>query len=205
VNIAVFASGRGSNFSAIAEAVKKGKIKARLSLLVSDNPSAPVIAKALRAQVKAVIIAREDYSNRADFENEIIRLLKKEKIGLVVLAGFMRVLSPDFVGNFKNKIINIHPALLPAFKGAHAIRDAFFYGAKVTGVTVHFVDEKMDHGPIILQQALVIKASDTLKSLEEKIHKIEHLLYPEAINIFVKGKLGIKGRRVRISSRKALS
>ena len=205
MNIAVLASGRGSNFSAIAEAVKKGKIKARLSLLVSDNPSAPVILKALRAQVKAVIIAREDYSNRADFENEIIRLLKKEKIGLVVLAGFMRVLSPDFVRNFKNKIINIHPALLPAFKGAHAILDAFFYGAKVTGVTVHFVDEKMDHGPIILQQALVIKGSDTLKSLEKKIHKIEHLLYPEAINIFVKGKLVIKGRKVRISSRKALS
>ncbi len=201
MNIAVFASGRGTNFSAVARAVKNGLIKADLSLLVCDNPKAGVIARAKRAGVKLALIKRDDFSTRKDFEDKIIQRLKEEKIDLVVLAGFMRILGPEFVREYNNRIINIHPALLPSFKGSEAIKDAFDYGAKITGVTVHFVDEKMDHGPIILQQALKIEEEDTLESLEVKIHKIEHKLYPEAIRLFTEGRLILEGRKVRITAR----
>ncbi len=198
MNIAVFASGRGSNFAAIIRAVKSGKIKAGLSLLVCDNPAAGAISKARRAGIEVALVKRKDFANKADFEAKIISCLEAKKIELIVLAGFMRILSNEFVMRFKNKIINIHPALLPAFKGAHAIKDAFEHGVKVTGVTVHFVDELIDHGPIILQQALRIEEADTTESLEKKIHKIEHWLYPEAIRLYAEGKLKVSLRKVRI-------
>ena len=199
-NIAVFASGRGTNFSAIARAVKSGKIKANLALLVCDKPGAPVIAKARRAGVKIALVQREDFPSKEEFEQKIVEHLDSHKIDLVALAGFMRMLGPTLLGSYKNKIINIHPALLPVFKGSFAIKDAFEYGAKVTGVTVHFVDEKMDHGPVILQSALKIEESDTAETLEAKIHKVEHKLYPEAIRLFLEGKLKLENRKVRISS-----
>ena len=201
MNIAVLASGRGTNFGAIVRAVKKGAIKANLSLLLSDNPKAGAIGRARRAGVKVILVNREDFPAKKDFESRIIQHLREEKIDLIVLAGFMRILGPDIIGEYKNRIINIHPALLPSFKGAQAIKDAFDYGVKVTGVTVHFVDDLMDHGPIILQEALSIKEGDTLESLEAKIHKIEHKLYPEAIKLFVEDKLKIEGRAVRVSAR----
>ena len=172
MNIAVFASGRGTNFSAIIRAAKRGEIKANLSLLVSDNPKAGAIAKAKRAKVKVALIKREDSATKEDFEAKIIQRLKDDMIDLIVLAGFMRILSPGFVRQYCGRILNIHPALLPSFKGTQGIKDAFDYGAKVAGVTVHFVDEKMDHGPIILQQAVRVEEADTLASLEAKIHKI---------------------------------
>jgi len=197
-NIAVFASGRGTNFNAIADTVKKGKIKANLALLVCDNPGAMVIERAEKIGVKVALIERKNFASREDFETEIIKDLHENKIDLVVLAGFMRILSPHLIKEYKNKIINIHPALLPSFKGAHAIKDAFDYGVKLTGVTVHFVDEKMDHGAIILQELVKKTQKDTVQSLEAKIHKVEHKLYPEAINLFVRGKLRIKGRIVEI-------
>jgi len=200
MNIAVFASGRGTNFGAIIRAAKLGKIKANLSLLVCDTPKAGAIGRAKRAGVKIALIKREDFTNKEDFENKIIAHLEENKIDLIVLAGFMRMLSPEFVGRYAGRILNIHPALLPSFKGAEAIKDAFDYGVKVTGVTVHFVDEKMDHGPVILQQAVEIQENDTLESLEKRIHKIEHHLYPEAIRLYVEGKLKLEGRKVRISS-----
>lgn len=191
-NIAVFASGRGTNFSAISREVKKGKIKANLALLICDNPKAGVIARAKRAGIKVGLVKTEA---------EILQRLAEHKIDLIVLAGFMRMLSTDFVRKHKGRIINIHPSLLPSFKGTEGIKDAFNYGVKVTGVTVHFVDELMDHGPIILQAAVRIEEDDTLATLEEKIHKIEHKLYPEAIKLFVEGRLRKEGRRVKISAR----
>lgn len=200
MNIAVLASGRGTNFGAIIRAVKKGKIKANLYLLVCDNPKAGAIGRAKRAGIKVVKVLREDFPTKKDFEDKIIQELKENKIDLVALAGFMCILSPEFVQEYKGRILNIHPALLPSFKGAEGIKDAFDYGAKVTGVTVHFVDAKMDHGPIILQRAIPIEENDTLESLEAKIHKIEHQLYPQAIKLFVEGKLKIEGRKVRIST-----
>ena len=197
-NIAVFASGNGSNFQAIAEASIKGMLKAKLKLLVCDSPRAFVLSRAKKFKVKTCLINPRDYLSKKDFEHEVINALKAERIDLIVLAGFMRILSPDFVKRYKNKIINIHPALLPSFKGAHAIRDAFDYGVKLTGVTVHFVDEKMDHGPIILQEPLRVRDRESLESLEEKIHKLEHQAYPQALNLFLSGKLKIKGRKVRV-------
>ena len=201
MNIAIFASGRGTNFSAILRAIKKGKVKAKLSLLVCDNPQAKVLGKAKRSCINTALIKREDFAAKKDFEGKIIERLEENKVDLIVLAGFIRMLSPEFVGKYKGRILNIHPALLPAFKGEEAIKDAFEYGVKVTGVTVHFVDEKMDHGPIILQRQVQIEPNDTLESLESKIHKIEHRLYPEAIRLFIEGRLKIEGRKVKISTR----
>ena len=198
MNIAVFASGRGTNFAAIIRAVKKGRIKANLSLLVCDNPAAGAIAKAKRAKIKVILVKREDFTSKRNFELKIAEHLEKEDIGLIVLAGFMRLLSPEFVVRYRQRIMNIHPALLPSFKGTSGIKDAFEYGVKVTGVTVHLVDEQMDHGPIIIQEALKINESDTLEALEEKIHKIEHRIYPEAVRLFTEGKLKIEGRKVRV-------
>jgi phosphoribosylglycinamide formyltransferase-1 len=195
-NIAVFASGRGSNFSAIASAIKNKRIRANLMLLVCDNPKAFVLKKAEKAKVKAVLVCRTDFSSKKDFEVEIIQHLKENNIDLIVLAGYMRILSAEFVSKYRGRIINIHPSLLPAFRGEYGIKDAFVYGVKVTGVTVHFVDEHMDNGAIILQQVLPIKEKDTMITLEAKIHKIEHKLYPEAIKLLVEGKLRTKGRKV---------
>lgn len=200
-NIAVFASGRGTNFSAIIQAVKKGKLKANLSLLVCDNPQAGAIQRARRAGIKVALVKRADFPNKNDFEQEIIGELKENKIDLIAMAGYMRILSPEFVLRYKDKIVNIHPALLPSFKGAKGIKDAFDYGVKITGVTVHFVDAQMDHGPIILQAPVKVEESDTLESLEAKIHKIEHRIYPEALRLCVEGKLKIQGRKVRVSIR----
>lgn len=198
-NIAVFASGRGSNFSAIIRAVKKGKIKANLSLLISDNPKAGAIARAKRAGVKMALVKREDFSSKSDFEKRIIQHLQDNKIELVILAGFMRVLGHDLIEAYNQRILNIHPAILPSFKGAQGIKDAFDYGVKVTGVTIHFVDAEMDHGPIVLQAQVLVEENDTLESLEKKIHKIEHKLYPQAIRLFLEGKLRVEGRKVKIT------
>jgi len=200
VNIAVFASGKGTNFSAIVRAIKKGKIKADLSLLVCDNPKAGVIGRAKRAGIKVAKVLREDFSSKEDFEVKILQHLEENKIDLIVLAGFMRLISAGFVKKYEGRILNIHPALLPSFKGTKAIEDAFGYGVKFTGVTVHFVDEKTDHGPIVLQQAVKIEEDDTLESLEAKIHKLEHRIYPEALRLCAEGKLRIEARKVKIIS-----
>ncbi len=183
VNLAIFASGNGSNFAALVKAVKEKKIKAKLIVLVSDKPEAFVVKRAQKAKIAVILVKREDFASRADFEAAIIQRLKNYKIDLIALAGFMRMLSPGFVKLYRNRIINIHPSLLPAFKGAHAIKDALDAKVAFTGVTVHFVDSKMDHGPAILQKQIKIKRTDTLNSLEKRIHALEHKLYPQAIKI----------------------
>ncbi len=194
--IAVFASGTGSNFAAIVKAVKQKKLRCAVRLLVCDNPQAGVLAKAEQAGVPAMLVQRKDYADKAAFEAAIISRLKQENIGLVVLAGYMRMLSPAFVKQFAGRIINIHPALLPSFKGTQAIEDALAYGVKVTGVTVHFVDEEMDHGPIIMQQAVAVKPNDTPASLAKRIHAVEHILYPKAVQACCNGKIKLTGRNV---------
>ena len=198
MNIAVFASGRGTNFGAVIRAVKKGKIEANLALLVCDNPKAGAIGRAKRAGVKVALVKREEFLSKEDFENKILEHLEREAIDLIVLAGFMRLLGAGLIQKYKDRILNIHPAILPSFKGTRGIEDAFGYGVKVTGITVHFVDEKMDHGPIILQEAVKIKEDDTLESLEAKVHKAEHKIYPQAIKLFVEGKLKVIDRKVKI-------
>jgi len=199
MNIAILASGRGTNFEAIVKAVKKEKIpEAEIKLLITDKEDAFVRKRAKRFKIKDIFVDPKKFKSREDFDRFVVKILKKEKIELVVLAGFMRILSRYFVKQFKNKILNIHPALLPAFKGKDAIKRAYSYGVKVTGVTIHFVDEKVDHGPIIIQKALEIKKGESLEELEERIHRLEHKLYPYVIRLFVEGRLKIRGRGVEI-------
>ena len=198
MNIAVFVSGSGTNLQAIIDSISKGEIKAKIALVVSDNKDAHALTRAKTAGIETFVLSPKGFKSREDYDKKIIEELKKRDVNLVVLAGFMRLLSSHFVLQYKNKIINIHPALLPSFKGTHGIKDAFEYGSKRTGVTVHFVDTQLDHGPIILQEAVEIKENDTLDTLEEKIHKIEHKLYPKAVKLFVEGKLKVESRKVKI-------
>ncbi|MCM8773995.1 MAG: phosphoribosylglycinamide formyltransferase [Candidatus Omnitrophica bacterium] len=198
INIAVLASGRGTNFEAIVKAIKSNYLKANLKVLITDKKNAYVRIRARMHGVREVFIDPKRFNSPMDFEKEIVKVLKEERVKLVVLAGFMRVLSPYFVNLYKNRILNVHPSLLPAFKGKNAIERAYKYGVKVTGVTVHFVDRKVDNGPIILQESLKIKDDYSLKELEENIHHIEHRLYPKAIKLAIEGRLKIKGRRVTV-------
>lgn len=198
MNIAIFCSGNGSNFQAIVDSVKRGEIKAKIALMVCDNPQAFALERARKEGIKSLLVERNNFKTKEDFEDEIIKNLERENIGLVCLAGFMRIISPGFVQRYRHKVLNIHPALLPSFKGTSAIKDALDYAVKVTGVTVHFVDEKTDHGPIILQKALEIKDDDTEESLAGRIHDIEHRLYPQAIRLFVEGRLKIEERKVKV-------
>lgn len=198
MNIAVFCSGNGTNLQAIIDAHKRGDIKADLKLVVSDVPGCFALRRAEKAGIKTLIVERKDFQSKKEFEQEILKNLKKEKIDLIALAGYMRMLSADFIKEYKNRILNIHPALLPSFKGTHGIKDAFLYGVKVTGPTVHFVTEGMDAGPIILQTPVAVTEDDTEQTLAEAIHKEEHKIYPRAIQLFVEGRLKIEGRRVKI-------
>ena len=185
MNLAIFASGNGSNFAALVKAAKEKKIHAKLIVLVCDKPEAFVVQRAQKAKIIVILVKREDFASRADFEAAIIQRLKNYKIELIALAGFMRLLSPGFVKLYANRIINIHPSLLPAFKGAHAIKDAWNAKVNFTGVSVHFVDQEMDHGPVILQKQIQIKRTDTFRSLQNKIHSLEHKLYPQVIRLFL--------------------
>jgi len=196
--IAILASGSGSNFEAIVKAQRRNAFNALVTLLICDKEGAFCRTRARRLRVKDIFIDPKNYPSRESFDAAVGKILKAEKIDLVVLAGYMRILSPAFIRAFRNKVINIHPAILPAFKGGKAIKDAFGYGVKLTGVTVHFVDEQVDHGPIILQGAVAIKRGMTIEKLEAAVHKLEHKLYPEAIKLILADKVRIKGRNVQI-------
>ncbi len=195
-NIAVFASGNGTNLQAIIDNIAGGSLKANLALVVSDRRRAFALKRAKKAGIKTLYVDPGRFDTKQDYEKFVITHLKKEKIDLIVLAGFMRVLSPFFVKKYKNRILNIHPALLPAFKGGYAIKDAFRYGVKVTGVTVHLIDEKVDHGPIVLQEPVSILDTDSVEELEERIHRVEHKIYSKAIARVLLAPLAIKGRKV---------
>jgi len=198
MNIAVFCSGSGTNLQAIIDAKKRGDIKGELALVVSDVRDSFALTRAKKAGIKTLVAEGKAFKSKKEFEEAILKALKREKIDLIALAGYMRLLSKDFVNKYKNKILNIHPALLPAFKGAHGIRDAFLHGVKITGPTVHFVTEHMDAGPIILQSSVMIREDDTEDSLAKAIHREEHKIYPRAIQLFIDGRLKIEGRKVRI-------
>lgn len=203
LRFAVFASGEGTNLQAIMDAVKEGVIQAQLALVFSDRHNARALKRAEAAGIKTLCLERKDYATPQSYDRHIIIYLKEEKIDFIVLAGYMRILTPFFVKEYHQNILNIHPSLLPAFKGTQAIKDTFTYGCKAAGVTVHFADEKMDHGPIILQEAFKVSEKDTLESLEERIHQIEHKLYPKAVSLFVEGRLKIRGRKVHILEKSA--
>ena len=196
VKIAVLCSGNGTNLQAIIDKAGDGYIPAEIAVVVSDNKRAFALKRAKRASIETLVLNPKDFPTREAFDREVIKNLRSKKVGLVVLAGYMRLLSDHFIRKYRNRVVNIHPSLLPSFKGTHGIKDALEYGIKVTGPTVHFVDEKLDHGPIILQKAIEVKDDDTEESLLERVHKEEHKIYPEAIKLFVEGRLKVKGRRV---------
>jgi len=198
INIGVLVSGSGTNLQAIIEAIEEGKIAGEIKVVMSDNPDAYALKRAQQYHIDTRYVDFKEFKNREDYDKEIIKTLEEKKIELVVLAGYMRILSPYFIRTYKNKIINIHPALLPSFPGLHAQRQTLEYGAKVSGCTVHFVDEGVDSGPIILQKVVEVSDDDTEESLAEKILKEEHQIYPRAIQLFSQGRLMIKGRRVFI-------
>jgi phosphoribosylglycinamide formyltransferase-1 len=198
MKFAVLVSGSGTNLQAIIDAVKSGYIPAQIALVISDKKDAFALERARKAGIETLVLDKKDFKTREDFDKEIIRNLKKSDVGLVVLAGFMRLLSAHFIQEYRDRIINIHPALLPSFKGTRGIKDALEHGVKVTGPTVHFVDELLDNGAIILQRPIEVRENDTEETLLERVHKEEHRIYPEAIKLFVEGRLKVEGRRVRI-------
>jgi phosphoribosylglycinamide formyltransferase-1 len=196
--IAVLASGRGSNFQAVIEAIAAGRIPAACVALITDNPEAYAIERARKADVPVIILDYASFPSKAKYEHDLLATMRKQKADLFVLAGYMRILGPAIVRAFPEKIVNIHPALLPSFTGLHAQRQAVAYGVKVAGCTVHFVDENLDCGPIILQNCVPVLKGDDEDSLAERILIEEHTCYPEAIRLFCEDRLEITGRNVRI-------
>ncbi len=191
-------SGRGTNLQAILDAARRGRLGARVAVVVSDRRRAYALTRARRAGVEARVLDPRPYRSRAAYDRALARLLAPYRVRLVCLAGFMRILSPGFVRRYAGRLLNIHPALLPAFPGARAVRDALAWGAKVTGVTVHFVDAQVDHGPIIAQAAVPIRRGDTEARLLARVHRVEHRLYPEAIRLVLTGRTRLAGRRVTV-------
>jgi phosphoribosylglycinamide formyltransferase 1 len=196
--IAVLASGQGSNLEAILEAIERGDVSGRVVLVISDRSRAPALEKARKRGIEALYLSPKDFKNRADYDRALIDQISGAGVHLVVLAGFMRLLSADFIKAFPQRIMNIHPSLLPAFPGLDGVEQAFNYGVKVTGCTVHFVDEGLDSGPVILQEAVPVIQQDTLLTLEQRIHASEHRLYSTAIDLFCRDKLKVEGRRCQI-------
>lgn len=184
-NIAVFASGTGSNFEAIAQACADGVLDARVALLVCDKPGAPVVGKAQRFGIKTFAFNPKEYASKADYEKEIVRMLDTQKVDLVCLAGYMRIVGDVLLSAYEGRIINIHPSLLPAFKGANAVEQAVEYGVKVFGITIHWVSADLDGGKIIAQRAFEYDGTDAAE-VHRIGQKIEHQLYVETIKQLIK-------------------
>ncbi len=196
--IAVLCSGQGTNLQAILDATRAGRLRARVACVIADREHAVVLTRAKRAGVATLYVNPKQFATRAEFERRLITLLDAEGVKLVCLAGFMRILSPVFVRHYPNRILNIHPALLPAFPGAHAIADALRWGVTLTGVTVHLVDEAVDHGPIVLQEAVSIRRGESEARLLARVHAVEHRLYPQAIQLLLDGRIRVSGRTVTL-------
>jgi len=198
LKIGVLASGRGSNFQSIIDEIESDRLRAEIVLLITDNPSAFAIERAKKHHIEYLIVLPKEYRSRDDFFSKIADELKKKNVELVVLAGFMRIVGKPLIDAFPNRIMNIHPALLPSFPGLHSQKQAIDYGVKISGCTIHFVDEGMDTGPVIIQAAVPVFQNDTEETLSERILKSEHKIYPEAIRLFSEGKIEVEGRKVRI-------
>jgi len=196
--IGVLISGRGSNMEAIAIACKQEQIPARIALVVSNEPAAAGLARAERHHLETAVVDHRSSANREAHDRRLAALFDARGCELICLAGYMRQLSSWFVAHYPNRIMNVHPALLPAFPGLDAQRQAVEHGVKISGATVHFVDEKLDHGPIVLQSAVPVEEEDTPDTLSARILVEEHRLYPEAVRLFFERRLRIEGRRVRI-------
>lgn len=197
--LAVFASGNGSNFQAIVDAVASGALPVNVELLICDKPKAKVVERAKAAGVEVYTFRPKNYSSREAYEAEIVELLKARGIDLIVLAGYMRLVTKVLVEPFAGRMINLHPSLLPAFPGLDAVGQALRYGVKLTGATVHMVDEGLDSGPVITQEAVQVYDDDTEETLLERIHKVEHELLIKTIRWYAEGRISLDGRKVSVN------
>lgn len=196
LRIGVLVSGRGSNLQAIIDGIENGKIEAEIGLVVSDNPQAYALERCKRHGINFEILERKNFPSKKEFEERLAELLKDKGVQLVILAGFMRILSKNFLRHFPNRVVNIHPSLIPAFQGLHAQRQALEFGAKLSGCTVHIVDESIDGGPVIVQAVVPVLPEDTEESLSERILRFEHRILPQTVQWFAEGRVKVEGRKV---------
>ena len=204
INLAVFISGSGTNLQSIIDNCENGKVDAKVALVVSNEPDVYGLIRAKKHNIPTALINHRDYNTREEFENAIIDAIAPYDIDLICLAGFMRVLTSHFLDRFPQKVINIHPALLPSFPGTQGQKDAFDYGVKFTGCTIHIVDGGVDTGPIIIQAVVPIMPDDDVDALKKRILTQEHKIYPQAIQLFAKNRIRIKDRRVIIEDNKGV-
>lgn len=192
IKLGVLLSGSGTNLQAIIDRIEAGTLDANIELVVSSRPSAFGLQRAQKHGLQTLTLSKEMYADPLTADEAIAAALKMRGVDYVIMAGYMRMVHEPILAAFPNRVVNLHPALLPSFKGAHAIQDAYDYGVKVTGVTVHFADDKYDCGPIIAQQALVVQEGWTVDELEEHIHQIEHELYPNTIQLLAEGRVSVR-------------
>ena len=195
IKLGVLLSGSGTNLQAIIDRIEEGTLDATIELVVSSRPDAYGIKRAERHGLQTLTLSKEIYADPLVADEVIAAELKMHEVDYVIMAGYMRMVHAPVLAAFPNRVVNLHPALLPSFKGAHAIQDAYDYGVKVTGVTVHFADDKYDCGPIIAQQALAVEEGWTVDELEEHIHAIEHQLYPDTIQLLAEGRVRVRDNR----------
>jgi phosphoribosylglycinamide formyltransferase-1 len=201
--IAIFISGSGTNMVNLVTQIQKGKIRADVALVFSDRQEAPGVIKAKTLGVRTIAFGPKQFKDKTAYEREILNVLKVLKVKYVILAGYMRLIGPTLLKAYKNRMLNIHPALLPEFPGAHAIRDAHQARAKKTGATVHFVTAHVDGGPVVIQKSLQVLPGESLSKLEARIHKIEYEIYPKAVKNLVEGRLQIRGKKVIVKGRRS--
>lgn len=199
LTLGVLLSGSGTNLQALIDAIASGRLRATIAVVISNLPDAPGLERARRHGLTSVVIQHQQAPSRAEYDAQLVEVLRAHGTTLVVLAGFMRLVSPVLLAAFPDRVLNVHPALLPSFPGLHAERQALAHGARFTGVTVHFVDEETDHGPILAQAAVPILPDDTEETLHARIQRQEHRLYPYAIQLIAEGRVQIEGRRVVIA------
>jgi phosphoribosylglycinamide formyltransferase-1 len=197
-NIGVLISGRGSNMMSILDACDRGEINGDVVVVVSNRAKAEGLQKAADRGRETLFISHRDFESREAFDRAVVAELQRRSVDLVCLAGFMRLLSPWFVRQYRNRIMNIHPALLPSFPGLHGQKQAVDWGVKISGATVHFVDEELDHGPIIVQRPVEVRDDDDEDSLSSRILEVEHQVYPEAVRLFCEDRLSVSGRAVKV-------
>jgi len=202
--IGVLISGSGSNLQAIIDACEAGRLAAEIKVVISNNPSAYGLERCYKHSIPSVVITKDQFPDKAAFDEEIIKTLNERGVNLVVMAGFMRILTPALVNAFPMRIMNIHPSLLPAFPGLDVQKKALEHGVRFAGCTVHFVDTGVDSGPIIIQAAVPVLDDDTVETLSKRILAHEHRIYPQAIELYAEGRLTVRGRRVFITHGKAV-
>lgn len=200
LQLAALASGEGTNIAAIIKCIESGRLEARLCLVLSNDPDAPVLEKARAHGVPVWAKNHRDAPDKVQYDLEMVEAIRKAGADTVALAGYMRILSPEFVRSFPNRVLNIHPAILPSFRGKTGAKDTIEYGARIAGATVHFVDEAVDHGPVIIQAAVPVSPNDTPDSLMPRIHALEHRIYPQALQWFARNRLEIQGRKVHLKA-----